>query len=105
MARPRGRSPRPRPGRRSEEHTSELQSRGHLVCRLLLEKKQHFSEPILLVKQSEQAPTSHAQRLSLSTTAGCALLFGGPPPHAVLFFSGPGVPPELASFPTRRSSD
>src|SRR5439155_21344564 len=27
------------PGYRSEEHTSELQSRGHLVCRLLLEKK------------------------------------------------------------------
>src|SRR5439155_10425710 len=26
-------------GGRSEEHTSELQSRGHLVCRLLLEKK------------------------------------------------------------------
>src|SRR5437870_13668116 len=26
---------------RSEEHTSELQSRGHLVCRLLLEKKNH----------------------------------------------------------------
>src|SRR5206468_10918755 len=29
----------PRPGRRSEEHTSELQSRSDLVCRLLLEKK------------------------------------------------------------------
>src|SRR5690625_3837449 len=28
-----------RVGLRSEEHTSELQSRGHLVCRLLLEKK------------------------------------------------------------------
>src|SRR6266508_3700350 len=28
-----------RAARRSEEHTSELQSRGHLVCRLLLEKK------------------------------------------------------------------
>src|SRR5205809_1188680 len=28
-----------RPGTRSEEHTSELQSRLHLVCRLLLEKK------------------------------------------------------------------
>src|SRR5439155_26574067 len=28
-----------RGGGRSEEHTSELQSRGHLVCRLLLEKK------------------------------------------------------------------
>src|SRR5690625_6656947 len=27
------------PAVRSEEHTSELQSRGHLVCRLLLEKK------------------------------------------------------------------
>src|SRR5690625_974249 len=27
-------------GERSEEHTSELQSRGHLVCRLLLERKQ-----------------------------------------------------------------
>src|SRR5439155_18114835 len=35
-------SRRPQPSRqveRSEEHTSELQSRGHLVCRLLLEKK------------------------------------------------------------------
>src|SRR5207253_4077398 len=37
---------------RSEEHTSELQSRGHLVCRLLLEKKkekyshsQHHKQP------------------------------------------------------------
>src|SRR5690625_6339627 len=29
---------------RSEEHTSELQSRGHLVCRLLLEKKKIDSE-------------------------------------------------------------
>src|SRR5690625_5905283 len=33
VSRPRAISPR------SEEHTSELQSRGHLVCRLLLEKK------------------------------------------------------------------
>src|SRR3712207_9127051 len=32
------RAPEPRPGR-SEEHTSELQSRQYLVCRLLLEKK------------------------------------------------------------------
>src|SRR5439155_25632881 len=29
---------------RSEEHTSELQSRGHLVCRLLLEKKKQNNE-------------------------------------------------------------
>src|SRR5690625_1971549 len=34
-----GRAPRGR--LRSEEHTSELQSRGHLVCRLLLEKKKN----------------------------------------------------------------
>src|SRR5690349_24828790 len=38
----------PRPRRRSEEHTSELQSRRDLVCRLLLEKKnnkfhEHFN--------------------------------------------------------------
>src|SRR3712207_7428287 len=30
---------------RSEEHTSELQSRQYLVCRLLLEKKNHIYEP------------------------------------------------------------
>src|SRR5207253_11050754 len=31
---------------RSEEHTSELQSRGHLVCRLLLEKKKKKKKKI-----------------------------------------------------------
>src|SRR2546430_12895493 len=30
---------------RSEEHTSELQSQSNLVCRLLLEKKNHDTEP------------------------------------------------------------
>src|SRR2546422_7376718 len=34
---------------RSEEHTSELQSRLHLVCRLLLEKKKEPEEDPLLV--------------------------------------------------------
>src|SRR5690625_5389691 len=33
---------------RSEEHTSELQSRGHLVCRLLLEKKK------IMIKKTDQ---------------------------------------------------
>src|SRR5436305_11932256 len=33
------------PWHRSEEHTSELQSRPHLVCRLLLEKKNHMEAP------------------------------------------------------------
>src|SRR5690625_5763991 len=36
--------------RRSEEHTSELQSRGHLVCRLLLEKKKILEILLLLLK-------------------------------------------------------
>src|SRR2546422_5258795 len=59
---------RPRPGRaavslpwsrtfcpftRSEEHTSELQSRLHLVCRLLLEKK----------KKKNTKPEHHTQRM------------------------------------------
>src|SRR5258707_4572053 len=38
-------APRARPrctARRSEEHTSELQSRQYLVCRLLLEKKKQY---------------------------------------------------------------
>src|SRR5256885_13359263 len=35
-------------GKRSEEHTSELQSPCNLVCRLLLEKKKETSIPILL---------------------------------------------------------
>src|SRR2546427_9378494 len=33
----------PAAGRRSEEHTSELQSQSNLVCRLLLEKKKNNS--------------------------------------------------------------
>src|SRR2546429_6670111 len=36
-------SPAAAPNPRSEEHTSELQSRLHLVCRLLLEKKKKFA--------------------------------------------------------------
>src|SRR6266498_5251793 len=36
---------------RSEEHTSELQSRPHLVCRLLLEKKKTHAKTLSLVKK------------------------------------------------------
>src|SRR3712207_7714463 len=35
-------APRSGAGQRSEEHTSELQSRQYLVCRLLLEKKKQY---------------------------------------------------------------
>src|SRR5690348_17864619 len=61
-------SPRPirRPGaaacryrrRRSEEHTSELQSPVHLVCRLLLEKKKIINWKQLLIHQSLYIITS-----------------------------------------------
>src|SRR2546429_4667632 len=43
--------------RRSEEHTSELQSRLHLVCRLLLEKKKR-SAPRRL-RRSRAVPAEH----------------------------------------------
>src|SRR5437870_9647556 len=36
---------------RSEEHTSELQSRGHLVCRLLLEKKKKYHRTIQTIRE------------------------------------------------------
>src|SRR3989442_11326366 len=43
--------------KRSEEHTSELQSRPHLVCRLLLEKKKKISKE----------PNAHQQRRRVYT--------------------------------------
>src|SRR2546422_8436466 len=42
---------------RSEEHTSELQSRLHLVCRLLLEKKKNRRSLLLALCQLWQTPT------------------------------------------------
>src|SRR2546422_2873057 len=45
---------------RSEEHTSELQSRLHLVCRLLLEKKKNM-------------PTSWNRLVRRSSTHACAV--------------------------------
>src|SRR5207253_6644963 len=49
-------------GQRSEEHTSELQSRGHLVCRLLLEKK----------KKTKKQPTSHNNKTHQTPTSPTA---------------------------------
>src|SRR5207253_10663449 len=42
---------------RSEEHTSELQSRGHLVCRLLLEKKNEIELVTLMSQKSTRSDT------------------------------------------------
>src|SRR5438874_5882083 len=47
------------PRRRSEEHTSELQSRRDLVCRLLPEKKKHLHRP------PHQHPLTQPIRISM----------------------------------------
>src|SRR3989442_2117408 len=48
---------------RSEEHTSELQSRPHLVCRLLLEKKKKQKKIILQEPRGCDRRSSHSVRL------------------------------------------
>src|SRR2546429_3717252 len=45
---------------RSEEHTSELQSRLHLACRLLLEKKKHTHKPVSFPAPNAAPPIQHA---------------------------------------------
>src|SRR5258708_28335289 len=52
-----------RPGHllRSEEHTSELQSPDHLVCRLLLEKKKKTKNTIHEVKKTNNINTNKKQ--------------------------------------------
>src|SRR5437870_6805679 len=50
---------------RSEEHTSELQSRGHLVCRLLLEKKKKQEETSQLLMLDNHADSVRCVRLAL----------------------------------------
>src|SRR3989442_9762374 len=51
-------------GKRSEEHTSELQSRPHLVCRLLLEKKKKKTDVTTSCANEESyaAPEAWCQR-------------------------------------------
>src|SRR5205809_4717706 len=58
----------PDEGLRSEEHTSELQSRLHLVCRLLLEKKKKTHSPTELISacltSSSRSPTASGEASS-----------------------------------------
>src|SRR5437870_9082661 len=48
---------------RSEEHTSELQSRGHLVCRLLLEKKKKNKQKNKITTKKQQNTTTNKQTI------------------------------------------
>src|ERR1041385_2936069 len=59
---------------RSEEHTSELQSRLHLVCRLLLEKKKYFSTPLRHSQtlQSAKLPPQSPRRCARRVLVACA---------------------------------
>src|SRR5437870_10516888 len=52
---------------RSEEHTSELQSRGHLVCRLLLEKKKN------MFRQADHRPPDRVQGHGRATLVACGV--------------------------------
>src|SRR2546422_8313232 len=57
----RARRPTQRLDGRSEEHTSELQSRLHLVCRLLLEKKKKKKIDQTVALAGRNTGTTHAQ--------------------------------------------
>src|SRR3982750_4979217 len=54
---------RPGPDSRSEEHTSELQSRSDLVCRLLLEKKKTTQVDVTPMTQKDTSHTAHQRNL------------------------------------------
>src|SRR5215510_10838311 len=71
---------------RSEEHTSELQSRGHLVCRLLLEKKKLFCVDLFFFNDTattEIYTLSLHDALPIFASSGDGLPFecGGPYEH------------------------
>src|SRR5438309_3841362 len=56
----------PSPRSRSEEHTSELQSQFHLVCRLLLEKKKNKDGKVLLEGTLQTRTSAVFDKLSSS---------------------------------------
>src|ERR1039458_5834286 len=64
---------------RSEEHTSELQSLRHLVCRLLLEKKKQMKFPIYSRIQSSKGDTSQPPSPVRARVAGDTRLVLSPP--------------------------
>src|SRR5947208_6077429 len=59
---------RPRPAR-SEEHTSELQSPDHLVCRLLLEKKKGYTIQEIIARNLHHPQSDDTKSLRLDRFA------------------------------------
>src|SRR5687768_18103043 len=79
---------------RSEEHTSELQSRLHLVCRLLLEKKNECPEVFA------PGPLADLRAAHYATSTASAVVVGPFPYHV-----GTDALTPLGSAPPRGSSE
>src|SRR3982751_2777392 len=82
--------PRRRHGR-SEEHTSELQSRLHIVCRLLLEKKESKQQLATAEKELAELQTKNAQLTARWENEVGAIFFNKQGHHRINHF-----PPHLA---------
>src|SRR3712207_7058816 len=78
---------RGRAGARSEEHTSELQSRQYLVCRLLLEKKKHKLLCLSFISSRTSSPSaslSSSLTQSSSPSARGLVISSLPPPPSTV---------------------
>src|SRR6266508_732483 len=78
-----------RAAKRSEEHTSELQSRGHLVCRLLLENKKLYRHPRRHRHGPAGLPRRVAACLESAPTRRASILLPGADHHARSMFARP----------------
>src|SRR2546429_2983178 len=89
---------RRRHNRRSEEHTSELQSRLHLVCRLLLEKKKKIQliSPLSHTSLPTNCNLSCSSRPLFSSTL-CSTPTPLSNPPLISTATTPSTPPRLAT--------
>src|SRR6516164_850764 len=79
---------------RSEEHTSELQSQFHLVCRLLLEKKKDLVRAMRINLRARQYDV-----LTAGTGRDALAAAASHPPDAIIFFLMIRQPPRSTLFP------
>src|SRR5690348_17585384 len=80
---------------RSEEHTSELQSPVHLVCRLLLEKKKSPSHTRAFTSNPRASLRTPCLAPSLSPASTCFLLL---PAHSLVDSLYPTAPTPAATY-------
>src|SRR6476620_8667670 len=90
--------------RRSEEHTSELQSRQYLVCRLLLEKKTEIRHPQGAARRRGNPAgaaglASGGARMRGEYPRGCSSAGGGARFCGFVFFLWIRRPPRSTLFP------